>query len=256
MNRVQATGQILNVYQTGDRPVLLLCSDGNSYIAKYKQPGGGAYKLVNELIGSSFASLWGIHTPAYSFIVNDPIIWDGLGISHDPNAPLLGSRKMERVFDVHEINSHQVKASNETLGQILKIALFDLWLANDDRTCNNYNLLYDLDQHNVVSIDYAGIFNSGILNQAIYQLNYIDSILNSSLFVNLKNTSLQTQVDNLRRLFLMYASRCYKSVKGILEIVPGEWNVDITVVERKLGEIFEKSWLDETWENFVCLTNY
>ena len=75
MNKVVASGEVLKVYQTGDRPILVLCSDGYHYICKYKQPGYSANKLVSELIGSSFAKLWGIPTPQVSLVVNDPIIW-------------------------------------------------------------------------------------------------------------------------------------------------------------------------------------
>lgn len=139
MNAVTASGEVLKVYQTGDRPILVLCSDGYHYICKYKQPGYSAYKLVNELVGGIFAKAWGIDTPVTCLVENDPIIWDDAGISHDIAAPLLGSRKMEDVFDLGEFNCNQVEVSERTLFQLLRIALFDLWLANEDRTCNNYN---------------------------------------------------------------------------------------------------------------------
>lgn len=79
LNKVTASGEVLKVYQTGDRPIMVLCSDGYHYICKYKQPGSAAYKLVSELAGAFFARVWGIATPTTSLVENDPIIWD---VSH------------------------------------------------------------------------------------------------------------------------------------------------------------------------------
>ena len=250
MNSVHASGEILKVYQTGDRPILVLCSDGFHYICKYKQPGYSAYKLVNELIGCEFAKVWEIATPANSLVTNDPIIWSVAGISHDPKAPLLGSRKMEDVFDLSDFNCNQVKVSSDSLFQLLKIALFDLWLANEDRTCNNYNLLYDLKQEKIVSIDYGGIFNSGILNNPICQLTREDSIITSNLYYRLKTANLQSVVSQMHIDMLRVVAKCKRSLQSVLVSIPVEWNVDTMAVKKKTEEVFSAEWLTDTWFNF------
>ena len=250
MNTVTASGEVLKVYQTGDRPILVLCSDGYHYICKYKQPGYSAHKLMNELVGGVFAKAWGIDTPVTSLVVNDPIIWDDAGISHDPAAPLLGSRKMEDVFDLGEYNCNQVGVSERTLSQLLRIALYDLWLANEDRTCNNYNLLYDLKAGNLVSIDYGGIFNSGILNNPVYQLNAADSIISSDLFSRLKEAGLTKALSGLHLTYLRLVAKCRKAVPMLLESVPNEWKVDKPALQNKLEELFEILWVNDTWFNF------
>ena len=250
MNAVTASGEVLKVYQTGDRPILVLCSDGYHYICKYKQPGYAALKLMNELVGSVFAKAWGIDTPVTSLVVNDPIIWDDAGISHDPAAPLLGSRKMEDVFDLGEYNCNQVGVSERTLTQLLRIALFDLWLANEDRTCNNYNLLYDLRAKSLVSIDYGGIFNSGILNNPVYQLNASDSIISSDLFGRLKTAGLQKAIYGLHMTYLSLVAKSKKAVPMLLQSMPDEWKVDESALQNKLKELFELPWVNDTWLNF------
>ncbi len=249
MNLVTASGEVLKIYQTGDRPILVLCSDGYHYICKYKQPGAAAYKLVSELVGGVFAKVWGLATPTTSLIVNDPIIWDDAGISHDPVAPLLGSRKMEDVFDLGEFNCNQVEVSWRTLSQFLRIALFDLWLANEDRTCNNYNLLYDIKDDKLVSIDYGGIFNSGILNSPLYQLDFADSIISSDLFCRLKAADTQRVLSGMHIAYLSILSKCKKTVPVILDSIPQEWEVDKTAIERKLQELFSVEWINETLSN-------
>ena len=253
LNKVTASGEVLKVYQTGDRPIMVLCSDGYHYICKYKQPGSAAYKLVSELAGGFFARVWGIATPTTSLVENDPIIWDDAGISHDPKAPLLGSRKMEDVFDLGEFNCNQVEESGRTLSQFLWIALFDLWLANEDRTCNNYNLLYDLREKRLVSIDYGGIFNSGILNNPVYQLNAFDSIISSDLFCRFKLVDIKNALSGMYPTYIRLVSRSEKRVTEILDSIPEDWAVDKIAIERKLLELFAVEWIDETWFNFKDL---
>ena len=251
MNTVTASGEVLKIYQTGDRPILVLCSDGYHYICKYKQPGPSANKLASELIGSQFAKLWGIATPYTCLVENDPIIWDDAGISHDPIAPLLGSRRMENTIDLSNYNCDQVLTSWTTKNQLLTIALFDLWLANEDRTSNNYNLLYDLRSDTIVSIDYGGIFNTIILGAPIFQLNAEDSIISSDLFDRLNKAGIEYS----RTTFLRLVSKCKAAVPEILESIPREWNINTLLFEKKIAEVFNMNWLSDTWNNFISLIN-
>ena len=185
---------------------------------------------------------------------NDPIIWDDAGLSHDPLAPLIGSRKMENVSDLGEYNCDQVWVSEWSLYQLLQIALFDMWLANEDRTSNNYNLLYDLRQGRIVSIDYGGIFNSGTLNYPVSQLTPEDSIITSDLFFRLKYSNLQDVVQRLHIYFLRSVAKCKAIVQESLDILPEKWKADKTLIEAKLAEVFAVEWVTDTWENFKVLT--
>ena len=245
----------MKVYQTGDRPILVLCADGYHYICKYKQPGYSANKLVNELIGSEFAREWRIDTPHNSLIVNDPIIWDDKGITHDLKAPLWGSRKMDSVFDLSDINCNQIRPSFRSLYDLLTIALFDMWMANEDRTCNNYNLLYDMKQERIVSIDYGGIFNSGITNNPVCQLNTQDSIISSNLYDSLKKADSERVSNSMRLTFLKNVSNCKRTSRELLNSIPLEWGIDVSMFEAKLNELFDVNWVNGVWNNFISILN-
>lgn len=255
MKTIAASGQILMCYETGDRPVLVLCADGHHYICKYKLPGVPANKLLNELIGNIFAKSWGINTPVSSLISNDPIIWGNRVIQHDPSAPLLGSRKMANVIDLNEINCALIPVLSRTLRQLLTIALFDLWITNEDRICNNYNLLYDIKQENIVSIDYGGIFNSAIINRPAYQLSESDSILTSNLYERLKKANVSQAKSVLKRDYYGYVDRCKKSLPEILGNIPSEWNIDATAIKKKIDNLFDSEWIEDTWNNFNDISN-
>ncbi len=254
MKTVDASGEVLQVYQTGDRPILVLCSDGNHYICKYKQPGYSANKLVNELIGNEFSKCWGIATPPVALVVNDPIIWDDAGISHDLTAPLLGSMKLRGVFDLSNYNCDQIEITPVALTQLLIIALFDLWLANEDRTCNNYNLLYDMRSRSIVSIDYGGIFNSGIMGGPVHQLNEEDSIISSDLFDRLKPVFGKLSLNSLNDSLVKSVTSCKTVAPKILDSVPKTWSVDVQVFKNKLEELFTEDWITETWKTFNSIT--
>lgn len=255
IDTVSATGAILGIFQTGDRPVIVLCDDGNHYICKYKQPAAPANKLICEFIGSCFARCWNIATPIMALVKNDAILWDGFATSHDTIAPLLGSRKMANVFDLFEMNSDQVSMRQSSLNQLLTIALFDLWIANEDRTCNNYNLLYDWNKDWIVSIDYGGIFNSGILNRPLYQLNASDSIISSDLFERLKHLGQQQVVESVEKSFAIFVKRCENIVTKVFQSVPEEWEINMSSIQDKVTELFCPHWIDETKETFENIIN-
>ena len=68
---------------------------------------------------------------------------------------------------------------------MLKIALFDIWLSNEDRTFNNYNLLLQAIKGGfsiLYIIDNTEIFNSSMAyDQSMELITQGDSVLNSDL---------------------------------------------------------------------------
>lgn len=77
-------------YSTGEEPVLVLCSDMNSYICKYMRSSVSSYKLTCELVGGLMAKAWGIHTPDIAFVRIKPEHWAGVRTTHSVSAPTLG----------------------------------------------------------------------------------------------------------------------------------------------------------------------
>ncbi len=66
----------------------------------------------------------------------------------------------------------------------LMIALFDIWLANDDRNHNNFNLLLNVSNDGMYHfhpIDHVNIFNSSHLRYGIAELTEEDSIIKSDI---------------------------------------------------------------------------
>lgn len=68
--------------------------------------------------------------------------------------------------------------------ELVYIALFDMWLGNDDRNWNNYNLLLEskVNGYHFIPIDHETIFNSNSLRYGINIQTEQDSLVCTPLF--------------------------------------------------------------------------
>ena len=248
-------------YPTGELPVLVLCSDKQQHICKYMRPNATiSYKLACEFIGTVFADAWKINTPPFALVKIMPEHWASVSLSHSSSAPAAGFRKIEGVIDITPTSFRQVEVNTETLYQLLKIALFDFWIANEDRTYNNANLLYDIEKARLISIDYGGILNNVTFDFPLLQLTETDSILGADIFAHIvkyvSSRQLEKAVDQLEKDYAQCINRSKKQA-GLLAGIPKEWAVPSVKIENKLEELFSQKWLSTTWENFVeCLKTY
>ena len=241
-------------YFTGEEPVLVMCSDKNAYICKYMRSPFAAYKLVCELIGAQMAMAWRLNTPEIAFVRIRPSHW-----SKGSNTALsIGSKKMDGVVDVTPSTNREVKSSTKILMQLLKIALFDFWMANEDRNANNANLLYDVEREDLVSIDYGCIFNTATFEFPLSQLTSTDTILYSDMFQHLtqerSTSSLEAMVKPLKSYYLVCVSHSRQLSMQIVDAVPKEWNVPADIVKNKVNQLFEPEWVEGVWNNITeCL---
>ena len=241
-------------YFTGEEPVLVMCSDKNAYICKYMRSSFAAYKLACELIGAQMAMAWRLNTPEIAFVRIRPSHWS----KGSQTAVSIGSRKMEGVVDITPSTYREVKSSTKTLSQLLKIALFDFWMANEDRNANNANLLYDVEREDLISIDYGCVFNTATFEFPLSQLTSTDTILYSDLFQYLiqdkSSASLEAMLKPLKSYYLACVNNSRQRTVQIVEAMPKEWNVPVVIVKNKVGQLFELEWIDSVWRNFTeCL---
>lgn len=250
--------EISVTYSTGDMPVLVLCSDKQQYICKYMRPNATiAYKLACEFMGATFAELWKIDTPPFAIVQIQPVHWATTSVQHSSSAPAIGFRKIDGVIDITPTTFRQTTANRYTLYQLLKIALFDFWCANEDRTYNNANLLYDIENDKFISIDYGGILNNVTFDFPLSQLTETDSILCADVFAHtakaVSDKQLATLVQQLEADYQMCIKRCQRYNTIALRL-PEEWNVPSSKVSGKVNELLSEQWVAATWHNFVeCL---
>jgi hypothetical protein len=245
-------------YRTGEEPVLVMCSDMNAYVCKYMRSSSASYKLVCELIGVEMANAWQLNTPDAAFVQIKPEHWANKLIQHSISAPSLGSRHMVSVVDLTPSTLDKVEKTEDALRQLIKIALFDFWIANEDRNANNANLMYDISNGEIISIDYGCILNTATFDFPMSQLTSTDTILWSDLFSHLTNETSQTSilkiVAGLKKEYASLINRSALQAKLILEEIPKEWNVSIDLVKNKILQMFDEKWTTGVWNNFIeCL---
>lgn len=246
------------LYETGDRPVQIACTDKNTYICKYMRTSGRANKLVAELSGAFFANIWQLAMPQYAFVNILPEHWEGCKTSHVLTAPAFGCQKLSEVFDVNNLTYKMVVKDEKLLLQLFRIVLFDLWIANEDRTYNNANMLYDVVNNKLVSIDYGGIFNMTTYDYPMSQLTLQDTILYSELFLHLckgsNKESIVCQAESLRKDYYSCISKCHADYTKCIQMIPSEWMMPEDIIKNKVLQLFNSEWIDTAWSNFVNYT--
>ena len=255
---IESVKAIEQQFNTGEEPVLVTCSDMNTYICKYMRSSAAAYTIVCELIGTQMAHAWQLVSPDFAFVHIKQKHWIGQQVSHNISAPAIGCKRIDGVVDITPSTFLQVSRSETMLRQLMKIALFDFWIANEDRNANNANLLYDVVQERIVSIDYGCILNTATFDFPLSQLTTTDTILCSDLFHHLiqgrKISIIDDITTGLKADYKTCLKRSIQQKDVILNVLPKEWNVSKDVVEEKIKQLFDSHWQSETWSNFEdCL---
>ena len=257
---IDSAKRIEQQFRTGEEPVLVMCSDVNLYVCKYMRSSATAYKLACELIGARMAEAWQLDTPDIALVRIKSSHWEGISQSHSISAPSVGNRWMDGVVDITPSTYAKVPATIETLEQLMQIALFDFWIANEDRNANNANLMYEVVRSRLVSIDYGCIFNTATFEYPLSQLTTTDTILWSDLFRHLANgqekTAIHAIANHLKEVFNTNLQRAGMQVHQILYDMPEEWNIPQNVVNEKLLQLLDERWTAEVWDNFMeCLND-
>ncbi len=255
--------EIHKIFPTnGSSPALVTCNDFRDWVCKYDRSPAN---LFNELIAAKFAKIWGILTPEIAFI---NVKREHVPLSKYPSVQhsffdklCFGSLYLESSteIDLSMIplfgeRSFVDKLSNKE--DFLKIALFDLWLANEDRNRNNFNLLLfplPTNCNFFYAIDHVNIFNSSFLNYGIANLTEDDSIIKTEiakmLFKNKR--ALNLTVDKLVESFYLCTKECKNKLDEILYSAPESWKIDEEEIKEKLIQnLFTDDW------NTNCVNNF
>lgn len=267
MKSLQTIEQIHKIFETrGSSPILVTCNDFNDWVCKYDRYPN---YLFNELIASEFAKIWGIKVPETAFIkvkeehIPKEMIPPLQQIWFDKEC--FGSLYLQdsKEIDLSTLSLFKEKNFRDNVkdkDDFLKIALFDIWLSNEDRNHNNFNLLLNLSLEKFYffyAIDHVNIFNSSSLNYGMYGISEDESILKTDLARILfsKNKRTLQIVNNLLENFYLCIENCKSNLDEIFEKVPNSWNLDLEELKKKLeNTIFTEEWFkssDDIFRRFV-----
>lgn len=249
--------KITTQYPTGDLPVLASCSDQNEYICKYMRYNSSAYKLASELIGAQLAEYWGINTPKFCFIKIRQEHWKNINTPFNSSAPAIGFLKNNLAVDITDTNYDVAAKTKNLFEQLTLIAVFDFWVANEDRTLNNANMLYDVNKQQLISIDYGGIFNTNSFESGMQLLDEYESILYAEIASHIySGLNAQNEVlENTKRKFFKNIEKSKSITNFCKKSIPQEWKISPTIIDNKLSQLFKKQWIDDCWDGFEGLFN-
>ena len=254
LKQIRSIQPIIEKYDTrGSSPILVMGDDLNQWVCKYNDLN----KLFNELLASEFAKLWHINIPECALVEIDydrhiVPFGDKKGLERRFfERECFGSRFLNNALDVNQsifIDKNIVrKIKNKE--DFLKIALFDIWLANEDRNAGNYNLLLQSVKGGYMLlyiIDNTYIFNSSMAyTQGIVEITENDSVLKSDLATLLlkKDTSITEKINSLLEDFPIFVKECKDRLPYILAQLPKKWCIDVDNYQNKINDIFLDNWL-------------
>lgn len=248
---------------TNDRPVLVSCDDYNDYLCKYRY----VERQFNELLAWGFLKEWDIPVPNACMVTIKPehISADALQAGARFaffERPVFGSlysqhsREVDNSLTALGNNHNDIRRIKNRI-DLLRIALFDLWMTNEDRNGNNYNLLLvpvEPGKLFIHAIDQAACFNSGNAGQhPLSPLTEDDSVLSTDFCRTLYANSPAFKQDGeiVLATFRQKVALCAESLPKILNFVPPIWAIDIAARQHWLLEnLFVTPWLTQTEEHF------
>ncbi|MDE6682916.1 MAG: hypothetical protein K2J87_05770, partial [Muribaculaceae bacterium] len=171
------------------------------------------------------------------------------------SAPSFGTRIIPEAIDITAVSYAKIKESDSLRRQLLLIAMFDIWVCNEDRNFHNSNLLYNLRTRDLIAIDHGCIFNTASFDFKLSLLTSNETILQSDLayhlFKGISPDQLESMIEELRKHFRKSVCLSANSVDSIIAQLPPEWNVPADMVVRKLAQLFDPVWEDNCWNAFL-----
>jgi len=262
---LQSISPINKVFQTnGSNPVKVLCEDLNEYVCKYSR-GNPASGLFNEYLAASFLRVWNLSVPEFRVITIQAkhITPEYQSTTVQPRffqSPCFGSKHYEYGKEIDPsigvIDTKIVKQIRNK-GDLLAIALFDLWMANEDRNHNNYNLLLDSreDGYAFMPIDHEKCFNTNSLTsqRGLVILTEDETLVNTELsklvFRNFKE--LEALIDQIANDYYLWVAECQNGLENVINAMPDQWGIaKADKIAQLNAALFQNAWIDNCCETF------
>jgi hypothetical protein len=216
--------------------------------------------LYKEYLIASFLPVWDFKSSPINLIkVSSDHIPSDLGISKNCfKSPCFG---LQKVDSSNELDKHNTGLLNRRhlsycfKDDFLKLSFFDIWVANEDRSHNNYNLLLAIRDgfYELYPIDHEACFNHGELASGLTPITYEESLIYSEAFNMLfkKGDFTRSSIAALRDKYYVCVEGCKDSVDRILNEIPPEWGIDVKQEKQILDTfLFNDVWFHEAWTTF------
>jgi CotH kinase protein len=251
LKKVESKILIQELETDGHSPMQFICSDGLVYYVKYRS--GKSFNkteincLVYEMVCTRLLQQLHIPVPEQALVkVNENSYVKGQLIINKRYIKQgvigWGSREIAQADLVKEIEKIEKKKEfNKLLNpdDLIKIAIFDLWVDNMDRHSDNYNLLVRLEEGKmkIITIDHAFTFG-GLKGLNIFNAssvpNSFKKLIESQYFrsvIKHFNKKLRLEIAN-QFLSLISKLDIENIINEVFSEIPEEWDINPMLRKR------------------------
>lgn len=251
MKQVETKILIEELETDGHSPMKFICSDGAVYYVKYRS-GKSLDKneincLVFEMICTALLKRLQIPVPNQALVTINPnsfvpgqlitnkkYVKDGViawGSEEIPQTDLI--KEIEQIYRKKEFN----KLGNPE--DLIRIAIFDMWVDNADRHSGNYNLLLSMEDGKlkIITIDHAftfgGLRGMNIFNATSAPTSY-KKLIESQYFRSAVKHFNRSQRLEIASQFVSLLSDLdiENLINDVFVQIPTEWNINTTLEQR------------------------
>lgn len=243
----------------GHSPMYFLCDDGNYYYCKYRTQFNKEELicLVYEIVCHSLLKKLNIPTPDIAFAVIEKDGFDLKKLNANkryarPGIVCFASREVDNtvlVTGLHGISKKAQAHKFYNIYDLLKIAMFDLWVDNDDRgkgSRENYNILLqsiELKNNNKINtkfqwlaFDHAFTFGGvnclNIFNETMMP-SLSGKLMESNYFNSFKKYFVPSVFENIvENLLPLQSNELESIIYGVFSQIPDEWQIPSSLGDR------------------------
>ncbi len=249
----------------GHSPLEVIADDYNIYFVKSTKGKSPCYYIINEFLCHYLLKCWNIPTPAISAISVDPqLLPTGYLSTHKKHFYTnicFGSQSIKDAIDLNAFIKPDKKPDYKKFYNpevLFKIALFDIWVENDDRKPTNNNILLQPveSRFNILAIDHAFTFSSmdyPSLNPAFVASSFNDSILLSSLGQTVKrqNNANKAFLEEAKENFYLSIRNCEENYKVICNCIPKHLGFDLRLQNCIRKFLFNEDRNKQVYQEFT-----
>lgn len=255
----------------GHSPLKFLCDDGNIYYCKYLNSMNRSEInfLAYEIIANRLLGKLNIPTPEIALVKVTPGTLDKTKIKSNTRLSdeniCFGSKSLDYATELHSIQQMNTKTDFNRLSNpldVIKIAIFDLWVNNIDRGKFfdggiNYNLLINPigAKQQIVAFDNAFIF--GGVNQigmfsASMANDTSDKIIRTPYYKNVIKYISSTDIVEVINNFIPLLSRNYNDlITDIISELREHWDLSLNLDTRIISMLSDSSHIERCKQHVI-----
>lgn len=252
----------------GHHPMHFLCDDGHNYFLKYRigiKPQEIDF-LVYEIVCHYLLKYLEIPTPEIALVTIQKDSYNLKDIKHNkkikPGTICFGSKEIAYADLLRSTEIVKSKPEFKRFGNpadLIKIAVFDLWVDNTDRGRNdNFNILItrEAGKNKFVAFDNAFAFK-GVHGLQFFNpkqpINTDDKLFITSFFNQfVKHFSKYERTSITKNVLNLIHDDCKNDIDIAFKQIPTQWEISYQLKERILNFLFDSERLEQITNIALC----